>query len=159
MRCKECGFTGKQIKIRSSTYCAACKKKIIKVSVTKALMLASIIVICMAGLSFYGYKYAVEYVAEQKNKPKLSPKGCFDKEMAWVMARKYVKKHLISPSSAKFNSSPVRSEKLGDCSYFFGGDFESSNAFGVMLAQGFTVKITYNPESDSYTGTDLFIWP
>lgn len=154
MRCKECGYAGPQITQRKATYCAACKKKIVKVGLGQVLLIALAVTAALAVTVLLSYLYALDQIS----RPAPPPSGCSDDGMAWVMARKYVRKSLLSPSSAKFNSVPVRSEKLEGCAFSFAGSFEASNAFGVMIAHNFFVKIIYDPASDSYTGEDLLIW-
>lgn len=157
MRCPRCKRNTSHVNIKGVIHCASCGGKAPSWIYKNAALVVTLGLIVLAATLFASYKIALY----KHNNPTAQrpPSGCSDDGMAWVMARKYVKKHLTSPSSAKFNSLPVRSDKAGECSFFFGGEFEASNAFGVMMAKGFTVKITYNPVSDSYTGTELFIWP
>ena len=154
MHCSRCKRKTSSVSIKGVIHCASCGRKAPSWIYRHAFLVVALGLVALGATLFISYKVALY----RHNNPTV-PSGCTDDGMAWVMARKHVRKYLVSPSSAKFNSAPVRNDKAGECSFFFGGEFESSNAFGVMIAQGFTVKITYNPESDSYTGTELFIWP
>lgn len=84
-------------------------------------------------------------------------KRCADSSWAWVMAQKYVRGHLSSPSSAVFPSRPIASEHIAGCAHAVVGEVEAKNAFGVTLKKRFSVTVTYSKEDDTWSGKDLMI--
>lgn len=92
-----------------------------------------------------------------ETKEEKAERRCTDSSWAWVMSQRYVKNNLRSPSSAKFPTFPIHAEHLSGCSHFVIGELEAQNGFGVMIKQRFHAKMTYNKESDTWSGSDLTI--
>ena len=85
------------------------------------------------------------------------PDYCDDAGMAYVMSQNFVKKRLISPSSAKFPPSAVRTEKIGACTYRIVGVFDSQNAFGAMLRGTYEMEISYDRSTEMYSARNVVV--
>lgn len=84
-------------------------------------------------------------------------KRCIDSSWAWTMSQRYVKNNLRSPTSAKFPTFPVAAEHISGCTHVVVGEFEAQNGFGVMIKQRFSATMTYNKETDTWSGSDINI--
>lgn len=92
-----------------------------------------------------------------ETKEQRAEKRCVDSSWAWVMSQRYVKNNLKSPSSAEFPALPNAAEHISGCTHVVVGDFEAQNGFGAMVRHRFSAKMTYNKQSDTWSGSDLNI--
>lgn len=92
-----------------------------------------------------------------ETKEQRAEKRCVDSSWAWVMSQRYVKNNLKSPSSAEFPALPNAAEHISGCTHVVVGEFEAKNGFGVMIRQRYSAKMTYNKDSDTWSGSDLHI--
>lgn len=157
MRCHRCKRNTRPVSVKGVIHCASCGGKAPSWIYKNSLLVVAMGLLALAIIFFISYKIAL-YKHNNPTVPR-PQSGCGDDGAAWVIAKNHVKKSLISPSSVKFDSASLRGIKAGECSFAFAGDFQASNAFGVMIAHKFTVRITYSPASKSYTAADLSIWP
>ncbi|MCK9466171.1 MAG: hypothetical protein M0Q29_09820 [Thiopseudomonas sp.] len=94
---------------------------------------------------------------EEKNIEKAEAM-CSDRGYAWIMAGNFVKRKLLSPSSAKFPSSPDSYGYLGDCRHSVAGTVTAQNALGVMIRNNFTVTMIYLKTEGKWRAEDLNIY-
>lgn len=114
--------------------------------------------------------FAVSFCAAGKDGKELSTKRkiksatereelmCKDSGYAWVMAGKFVKKRLVSPSSAKLPYKPDSYSYLGDCRHSITGTVTAHNAFGVMIRNNFTVTMIYLKNDGKWRAEGLDIY-
>lgn len=101
------------------------------------------IAFCAADKS--GSGSAVDRKAKTPEEKKLekAESMCSDRDYAWIMAGNFVKRKLLSPSSAKFPNKPDSYGYLGDCRHSIVGTVTAQNAFGVMIRNNFMVTMVY----------------
>jgi hypothetical protein len=78
--------------------------------------------------------------------------------IAHTMAEHYVEQRLKSPSTAKFpwyRDSQV--SYVGECEFIVQSYVDAQNSFGAMLRSDYSVRLKYDPNSDSYSLLDIRI--
>ena len=81
--------------------------------------------------------------------PDMTP--CGNKGMAYVMSQAAVERVLRAPSTARFPSSPVASNFLGNCQWFIMGQVDAQNAFGAMLRTTYSATLRYHPDTKGWS--------
>lgn len=91
----------------------------------------------------------------EEERAQRTAKRCVDSTWAWTMSQRYVRNNLKSPSSADFPAFPIGANLISGCTHAVVGEFEAKNSYGVMIKQRFSAKMTYDPNTDTWRGTDL----
>lgn len=94
----------------------------------------------------------------EENKLEKAESMCSDDGYAWVMAGNFVKRQLVSPSSAKFPYKPDSYSYMGDCRHSVAGTVTAQNALGVMIRNNFTVTMIYLKTEGKWRAEDLNIY-
>lgn len=83
---------------------------------------------------------------------------CGDETMAFVMSQRAVKNQLRSPASAEFPYiTDVSSTRTGECTFTVDAYVDSQNGFGAMLRSRYSVKMTYYPDSKTWSASEMAI--
>lgn len=80
--------------------------------------------------------------------------NCNDKIVQYGMAKDFVNRHLISPSTAKYplsNVSGVTISSLGDCTHTVRGYVDAQNLLGVSTRMRYSVTLQNKLGTDSWT--------
>ena len=86
--------------------------------------------------------------------------SCEDEFGAQVIAEKFVKDRLKSPSTADFPGyigNGVQHSYLGECTHLIAGKVDSQNGFGAMIRSTYVAKVRYNKSEDTYNLLDIAI--
>lgn len=92
-----------------------------------------------------------------ETKEERAARECKSSLGAWAVSQRFVRSYLKAPGSADFDSLPIASELISGCTHRVVGEFEAQNAFGVMSRHRYSVTMTYDPEKNTWSGSELNI--
>lgn len=87
--------------------------------------------------------------------------ACDNDTMAYVMAQKFVKRELRSPSTARFPSfmdSGVSVRKMPECKFVVSGFVDAQNGFGATVRNDYTVEMSTAEGSTDWAAENLVIY-
>ena len=100
----------------------------------RARWITVIVVFCVFGLLVLGH---------------INSDSCTDGITAYVMSKDFVKRRLISPSTAEFPSySSIKTMYLGECKHEIRGYVDAQNPFGATIRNRYYVKLQKEENSD-----------
>jgi hypothetical protein len=125
---------------------------------TKLVLTAfAIVAVAVGGGVYLGAGGGANRAAETDKPQSVTKPSAPDKTLAWVMAQRFVKKHLKSPGSADFGGISEHQDPEscvtfdGDGVYSITGWVDSQNSFGAKLRTSFNVVLLYKPDSDTWS--------
>jgi hypothetical protein len=119
----------------------------------------SMITWIIGGLFASAIVYGMMNDDSASKKPTLTAMGCTERpETAFIMSQTFVKRQLISPSSAKFPGySGAKMEETAKCEFLIISHVDASNSFGASIRNNYSVVMHYNKGQDNWRATNLQI--
>lgn len=84
---------------------------------------------------------------------------CGQRGVAYVMSQAPARAQLLAPSTARFPSSPVAANFIGNCRWYIIGEVDAQNAFGAMLRTQYTATMEYHKETDRWSAHEVEVKP
>lgn len=100
----------------------------------------------------------VGYTASPKTAEELQ---CGTEFEASVMAQVFVKKRLVSPTTAEFPWSEKETKVVSrpDCKWIVSGYLDSQNEFGAMIRSDYIAEMSKTPNEDRWIADKISIFP
>lgn len=87
---------------------------------------------------------------------------CGDPDLAYVVGQRAVRRELLNPDGARFprpssSTNDVSITEIAPCTYRVRAWVDAQNAFGATLRRRFSLDMKYNPDSKTWTPSNLSI--
>lgn len=114
---------------------------------------------CIAGFVAFCLVFLAIGLVLQRNMPHVDATATATRSDACFMSQKLVRQNLKAPSTAEFpmwtEENCKVTQKAG--TWIVTSYVDSQNGFGAMIRSDYVAQMTYNPSTETWTLTNLFI--